>query len=72
MGDQASLSSFHRDIGIPINFQEETGLVTFWSILLHEPLELSRAVMPPVQMRRRISVFSRVSTEDSDIPSLER
>ena len=22
-GDQASLSSFHRDIGIPIHFQEE-------------------------------------------------
>ena len=29
VGDQASLSSFHRDIGIPINFQEESGLVTF-------------------------------------------
>ena len=27
-GDQASLSSFHRDIGIPINFQEESGLGT--------------------------------------------
>ena len=23
VGDQPSLSSFHRDIGIPINFQEE-------------------------------------------------
>ena len=29
VGDQASLSSFHRDIRIPINFQEESGLVTF-------------------------------------------
>ena len=29
LGDQASLSSFHRDIGIPINFQEESGLITF-------------------------------------------
>ena len=29
VGNQASLSSFHRDIGIPINFQEESGLVTF-------------------------------------------
>ena len=29
VGDQASLSSFHRDIGITINFQEESGLVTF-------------------------------------------
>ena len=29
VGDQASLSSFHRDIGIPINFQEESGLGTY-------------------------------------------
>ena len=29
VGDQASLSSFHRDIGIPINFQKESGLATF-------------------------------------------
>ena len=28
VGDQASLSSFHRDIGIPISFQAESGLVT--------------------------------------------
>ena len=27
--DQGSLSSFHRDIGIPINFQEESSLVSF-------------------------------------------
>ena len=29
MGDQVSLSSFQNDLGIPINFQEESGLVTF-------------------------------------------
>ena len=29
MEDQMSLSNFHRDIGIPINFQEESGLGTF-------------------------------------------
>ena len=29
VGDHASLSSFHSDIGIPINFQEESGLFTF-------------------------------------------
>ena len=29
VGDQASLSSFQKDLGIPINFQEESGLVTF-------------------------------------------
>ena len=28
-----------------------------------------RDVIPPVQMRRRPTAFSRVSTEDSDIPS---
>ena len=29
MGALASLSSFQKDLGIPINFQEESGLVTF-------------------------------------------
>ena len=29
MGDHASLSSFQKDLGIPINFQEGSGLVTF-------------------------------------------
>ena len=29
MGDHSPLSSFHRDIGIPINFQEESGLSPF-------------------------------------------
>ena len=28
-GDRVSLSSCHSDIGIPINFQEESGTVTF-------------------------------------------
>ena len=69
MGDQASLSSFQKDLGIPINFQEESGLITFLSIELHEPLEVSRDVRPPAQKRRGTRVFSRVSTEDSDIPS---
>ena len=36
---------------------------------LHEPLEVSRDVRPPVQMRRRTRVSSRISTEDLDIPS---
>ena len=30
---------------------------------------MSRDVRPPVQIRRGTRVFSRVSTEDSDIPS---
>ena len=29
VGDQASLSSWHSDIGIPINFQEESRIITF-------------------------------------------
>ena len=69
MGDQASLSSFHRDIGIPINFQEELSLVTFRRIELHEPHKVSIDVRSPVQIRRGTRVFSRVSTGDSDIPS---
>ena len=51
MGDHSSLSSFHRDIGIPINFQEVTGLVPFRNTELRGPLEVSSDVRPPVQMR---------------------
>ena len=68
MGDQVSLSCFHRDIGIPINFQEESSLVSFWSLELHGSLEVSRDVRPPVQMRRGTRFSSRISTQDSDIP----
>ena len=69
MGDQVSLSSFHRDIGIPINFQEESSLISFGSLELRDPLEVSRDVRPPVQMMRGTRVSSRISTQDSDIPS---
>ena len=64
MGDQVSLSSFHRDIGIPINFQEESGLGTFGSIELRAPLEVSMDVRPHVQMRLGSRAFSRDLTED--------
>ena len=69
MGDQVSLSIFHSDIGIPINFQEESGLISFWSIELNKPLEVSSDVRPPVQIRQGTRVFPRVHTEDSDFPS---
>ena len=69
MGDHTSLSSFHRDIGIPSNFQEESSLVSFSSLEFHEPLEVSRDVRPPVQMRRGTRISSRISTQDSDIRS---
>ena len=39
-----SLSSWHSDIGIPINFHEESGIITFWSIELCVPLEVSMDV----------------------------
>ena len=57
MGDHSPLSSFHRDIGIPINFQEESGLGPFRNTELHGPLEVSSDVRAPVQMRWDI-VFS--------------
>ena len=69
MGDQVSLSSFHRDTGIPINFQEESSLVSFWSLELHEPLNVSRDVRSPVHMRQGTRVSSRISTQDSDVSS---
>ena len=51
MGDHSPLTSFHRDIGIPINFQEDSGLGSFRHTELHGPLELSSDVRAPVQMR---------------------
>ena len=40
-GGQASLISWHSYIGIPINFHEVSGIVTFWSIELSATLEFS-------------------------------
>ena len=51
MGDHSPLSSFHSDIGIPINFQEESGLGAFRNTEVCRPLVLSSDVRPPVQMR---------------------
>ena len=64
-----SRSSFHRVIGNPIKFQEDSSLVSFGSLELHEPLEVSRDVSAPVQMRRKPMALSRVSKGDSDMPS---
>ena len=69
MGDQESLSRFHRDLGILINFQEESRLVSFCRLELHEHLEVSSYGRLPVQMRRGNRVSSRISTQDSQIPS---
>ena len=51
MGDHSSLSSFHRDIGIPIYFQEESGLGPFRNTEFCGPLSVSSDVRPPVQMK---------------------
>ena len=69
MGDQASLSRFQKDLGIPINFQDESGLVTFEALNSVCLSKCQSDMIPPVQMRRRPTAFSRVSTGDSDIPS---
>ena len=39
-GGQASLISWHSYLGIPINFREASGIVTFWSIEHCAPLEV--------------------------------
>ena len=51
MGDDSPLSRFHSDIGIPINFQEESGLGPFRNTELRGPLEVSSHLSLPVQMR---------------------
>ena len=68
-GDRGSLSSWNSDIGIPIHFkksQASSPFEPFNSLCLSR---CQRDVIPPVQMRRRPTAFSRVSTGDSDIPS---
>ena len=69
VGDRVSLSRWHSDIGLPIHFQEESGIITFWSIEFIVPLELSKGYEASVQMKWGTRVFSRVSKGDSDIPS---
>ena len=68
MGNQASLSSFHRDIGNPSIFKKSEATALFESIELRGPLEVSRDVRPPVRMRLGPRAFSRDCPEDSDIP----
>ena len=63
------LSSWHSDIGIPINFQEESVILTFKALNSACFLWCQRDLRPPVHMRQRSMAFSQVSTGDSDIPS---
>ena len=66
---QASLSSWHIDIRIPINFQEVSSIVTFEALNSVCLSSYQSDVIPPIQMRWRTMGFSRFSTGDSDIPS---
>ena len=49
MGDHSPLSRFHRHIGIPINFKEETDLGLVRNTELRGPLKVSSDVRPLVQ-----------------------
>ena len=41
-GDQGSLSSWNSDIGRPLHFQKESGIITFLSLEFRVPLEVSK------------------------------
>ena len=60
---------WHSYIGIPINFHEESGIVTFLSTELSTALDVSKGCEALCIERWRTMAFSRVSTGDSDIPS---
>ena len=64
-----SLISWHSYIGIPINFHEELGIVTFEAMISAHLSICQKDVRPYVQKRCRTMSFSRVSTGDSVIPS---
>ena len=68
VGDQVSLSSWHSDIGISINFQEDSGIGPFEALNSARLSRCQRDVRLPVLMMQRPRAFSRVSTGDSDIP----
>ena len=68
-GDRGSLSSWHSDVGIPIHFHVESGIITLWSIEFRVPLKVSKRCEAPVQKTLTPTAFSRVSTGYSDMPS---
>ena len=63
------LSSFHTDIGIPINFKKSQSLSPFEALNSVCLSMCQRDVMPPVQMKQGPRAFSKVSTGESDILS---
>ena len=68
-GDRGSLSTWNSDIGLLSIFKKSKASTPFEAL---NSVCLSRCqsdVFSPVQMRRRPTAFSWVSTGDSDIPS---
>ena len=47
MGDQVSVSTWHSDIRIPINFQGESGIITILIIEVCVPLKVSKGCEAP-------------------------
>ena len=68
-GGQASLLSWQSYSRIPINFQEESGIITCEALNSAHLSKSQMNVRPSVQKTLRTLAFSRVSTGDSDIPS---
>ena len=69
VGDPVSLSSWHGDIWIPINFRKSQALSTFEALNSACLSWFQRHVRPPSQIRQGTRPSCRVSTGDSDIPS---
>ena len=68
-GDQGSLSSWNSDIGLLTIFKKSQASSPFEALNSVCLLRYQSDVIPPIQMRRRATAFSRVSTGHSDIPS---
>ena len=79
---QGNRDASRGEAGVQSPFPVATGILGFLSIFKRRqasspfealnsvcPSRCQRDVIPPVQMRRRPTTFSRVSTGDSDIPS---
>ena len=64
-----SLINWQSYIAIPVNFHNESGIVTFRSNEISAPLDVSKGCEALCPERWRTMAFSRVSIGVSDIPS---
>ena len=69
VGDPDSLPTCHSDFGIPIIFNKSQALSAFKALNSECLLRGQKYVRPPGEMSWAPRTFSRISTEDSDIPS---